>query len=391
MRDGATLIISGLMLERFIEMAVAGGVQIIAARRLSAREIEIILPLGCVGTVEKLAERYGLQVERISGGRVARALKAIKSRAVSILAVALAVAALLAVTSRVWIFRVSILSEETGASAEGRILSALEDMGIRPGVSAAALDKSAIALAIQLGEPELTYVSVKVRGVVMTVEAANEDPAPELYDIEAGRDLIALKDAIIESVDVMTGYARVKAGDTVRAGQLLISGEERDGNETTRGVRALGEVVGRVWYTSEAEASLQTAAAVDTGRRSISAELRFLDYSWDMAEGESYGMQRVETEDIPIVGLYLPVKIVRTTRYEQRVETMSLDRAALELELETEALAGAHAQVPEGSEIAGEWVEFFTGDGFLTARAVVETRQDIAVDRQGYYEYIRGQ
>ena len=67
-------------------------------------------------------------------------------------------------------------------------------------------------------------MGISYKGVVAEVRIVPADMPPEMYEEERPCDIVASKDAYIESVVQLAGRAVVKAGDTVRAGDKLISG-----------------------------------------------------------------------------------------------------------------------------------------------------------------------
>jgi len=386
--DGVQIRVEGLMLARFVDRLTGEGVTVKRARRAGLREMDLWVSSRDTARLFALAEKHGLRAERIGARGWARWKSRARSQAALLIGILAVAGALMALNARVWLVEIRVVSQETQPGIEWRVGEALTSLGFKPGVASGTLDVRSLAAGIQLVEPSLTFVGVRVRGIRLLVELGLENPAPELYDLDAGRDLVALKDAVISSIDALTGVRCVKEGDTVRAGQVLIRGEERVSDELTRGVRALGVVMARAWYTAEASGSLRGEKTVDTGRASASTELRFREYAWRLTAGGQYGMQREAVERLPVVGLYVPVHIVRTTRYEQEIVESPIDRAALEMALHDQAIAAALAKLEPGDEIAGQWVDFTREGDILTARAVIEVRADIAVDRDTWIKRV---
>ena len=101
-----------------------------------------------------------------------------------------------------------------------------------------------------------------------------------------------------------------KPGDTVRQGQVLIAGEEREGTDGTRPVSARGIVMARVWEGARAQVSLrenQTEYTGATFQRQYEHPL-----VQPLAPEESALLSRIYTRRSCLGGLFLPCGCVQT-------------------------------------------------------------------------------
>lgn len=381
MTDRVCMRLSGRMLESFIGRALQEGVRFNSIERAGAREMRLTATEGNARILLRLAEEYGMDLSVIGEDGWPRFKRRFMERNTLALGLVLGFMLLTMFTSRIW--RVEAVSLD--GMAAGTLLDALEqsagEMGVRPGKLARSIDRDALALAIHAQWPELTHVSVRISGVFLRLEVAMEETAPEVYDISAGRDLVAARDAIIVYVEPLSGKANVKAGDTVRRGQVLIRGEERIDTETTRGIRALGKVIGRVWFTADYELPTTEVLKNFTGETRVSAQVRLGEWSWPLSQAEDFACQEAETELLPIGGMYLPLRIERTIRREAEETRVPLDLERLKEAAAAQALSMARGQMPEGAQETDCWVDFAEQDGLLVARAAVEAEMDIAAER----------
>lgn len=104
------------------------------------------------------------------------------------------------------------------------------------------LDNLESKLVYQL--ENVVFAVVKLNGGRLSVMLYIQEDSPTL-EYSVVDDLVAVSDAIIERIVVISGTAQVKVGDAVIAGQILIKGERTYNDGTTSPVRAAGLVYAR--------------------------------------------------------------------------------------------------------------------------------------------------
>ncbi len=389
MKRDVCLRVRSALPEKLVQEASRRGISLAEARR--ARDgLTVCLGPRAARRFKSLCARYELPVDvlRVRGGG---AMLAFMKRRVTLPAgVAVFLALALLALGRLWRVDVTFTGTAAGRGDAALIMEALGALGVRPGASRN-IDAARLSEDLSARLPGYSYVGARVQGVRLLVEAAPELDAPELYALDDARDLYARQDGIVESVNVQAGRAVVTAGDAVRRGQLLIRGEELDRGDATRPIAALGDVMVRSWVEGRAALPLRTISLVSTGRSSAASRLSLFRWSIPLAEGEYYPEQRVETERLPVGGLFLPVEILRERRTEVRTRVEKADEAALKAHLAGLAKADARIRFcrenPGDYAILREWLEYeSTGDGALSAHAVLEITTDTAVGRDALYQ-----
>ncbi len=144
----------------------------------------------------------------------------------------------------VWDIRV----EGDGTLDDSKVISALSDAGFSVGQRFPD-DLSVIEASVTRTSPDIAFIRINRRGLVAYARVIGKTvgdtvKSPPTYEI------VSAHDCVIEEISVVSGIARVKAGQTVRRGEVLISGEYPS-EENPRGIPAAGKVSGRVMSTSE--------------------------------------------------------------------------------------------------------------------------------------------
>ena len=340
--------LTGLNLERFMNTLQKEGVPLLSARRTGARTLECTCYLRDQPRVRQRAGEKGWRVQRARPAQLAALWAALKKRPGALLGAALALAAALVLSQFVW--RVEI----NGAGPyRADIAAYLEEAGYVPGARRDALDTSVVDVT---------------RGV----------PMPELPSAQPG-DVVALRDGIVESVRVYAGTAAVQAGDAVRAGQVLIRGEERGADGATVPVAARGAVIARCWLTHTVEMSMLEIHSEETGREAAVQQIVTPWFSLP-AEPETpdFLASNAYITQTPVVGCFFPVWRRATVLREVSLEYVRRPEGEVRAEAGQAALDRLKTLL-YGYEIIDKWVDYcMIEDDTLAATATAEWLMDIA-------------
>ena len=102
------------------------------------------------------------------------------------------------------------------------VLEVASEVGLYPGVQRRNVDRHEVQKALLLRIDELSWATVRMSGTMAVIEATLRmglDPS----STRPG-DVVAARDGIVERMMVLSGHALVAPGDTVKRGDILISG-----------------------------------------------------------------------------------------------------------------------------------------------------------------------
>ena len=364
--------IEGLSLEKFLNMASRADIRVFDARRVSYTVLDAALtPGGYRKLCQQGLERYHITVKRRGGAM--SGIGFLRRRYVLLAGLILVAAALAAASLFVWEVRIEGLEDN---EAE-QMLSELESYGIMPGMYKVGFDPDDIKTRILIDHDEIAWIDMECRGVVLNVKVVPAIPVPDVVDEGTPCNIVAAKDAYIERVTPMAGRAAVAVGDTVRAGDVLISGLVWDEGMPRMLFAARGEVIGSVWYTASVNVPVFIETRQPTG---CTQTQRIISIGPDSAavDGDCtfdvYDTQVIDTYNI---GRILPVRITVLEHSEVRVTKTPEDLALLKVFAEETAYREAQVKVPEGAEIVGHKTFFDISGETLTARVYLQTHEDI--------------
>lgn len=383
MKGEVRLRIQGLMPEKLLQRAMDMGIRFARVGTGKAHVLLVDVSEHDARKLMKLCKRFSIPVEVVSrrgGSAFRRWLSRRWTLGIGLLA---AGALCWLFLGRLWRIDIRFTGDAAERGDASVFMDLLEDKGIRPG-SGRAIDTNRLSEELLAETGDYSYVGARVKGVTLQIEAAPELPAPEVYDVDEARNLYADRQGIVVSVSAESGVPCVKPGDTVQRGQLLIRGTEKTGKEETRSIAALGEVVIRAWFVGCAEGHLTSAQVRYTGRSASASTLMTPWFEIPVTEGERFAHQSESIDDLPVGGLFLPVKLRRVTARETRLVMERGDRELLSSRLVALAMADAQAKLttsgPLKYKVARSWINYTEpGDDLLRANAVCEIYTNAAV------------
>jgi similar to stage IV sporulation protein len=296
------------------------------------------------------------------------------------LAVGFVLALLLLVFSSLFVWDITVEGAER--IPEQTILKALEQRGLRLGAFIPSLDTEFSEDLLILDVDGLSFVSINRRGTVVKVEVREREKNTEIVDTQSPSNLIASVDGQIEALRITGGRITVKLGQTVKKGELLVSGVIDSVALGYRLVRARGEVLARTSLTYQAEVAYETEEKVYTGRFFSEKSIKIFSKTIKLFRKDSNSASscdKIESERrIYLFGLIkLPILITETEYAEYEIIPKTLTQQ--------EALAEAYRKLRElyeedlaDAEILGRYTSFEENETGIKLTQHIECIIDIA-------------
>ena len=262
--------------------------------------------------------------------------------------------------------------------------NALAANGIKTGALKYRIDTRRAVDRMMLEIGRLSWISINIKGTKVKVQVRERKDIPEIVPRHIPCDIVAQKDGIIRQVIAKEGIEAVAEGDTVKKGQVLISGRVPvKGDEKYRLVHALGTVRARTWYEDEAPVMFTRTETLRTGRVIRDHSLVLFSKELDLVR-RKVGFSEYVTDEVRkklTIGddLVFPFEWVTVNYYEVATMEAHISEEDARETAAREAYEKALGRVPEEAEIVKENVYFTEQDGKLTARAVLECIENIGI------------
>ncbi len=213
--------------------------------------------------------------------------------------------------STLFVFDVKIVSNKPVNKSE--ILEYVNDIGIVAGAKKSKIDTYITAQQLLLKCENLDWASVNIEGSTVTVNV--NVPNGKVNKTKPPCNLIATQDGQITAIDVVSGETVVSIGDTVKKGDILVSGITSVG-ESTVYLNSSGTITARCERTFKKAADFIVTEYTDKGKINRKT-LDILSFHIPLYLGsikEPY-ISKSKKESFKLFGRNMPVGISTKTFY----------------------------------------------------------------------------
>lgn len=372
--------VSGFSVERFVNMAAFRGIYLWNVCPKGA-VVQMNVSKTGVTLLEECARKTGCRYEIVEERGLPVQLKHYQKRKILAAGFLFFIIGLYMLSSFVWI--VEVQGNERISQEE--ILSACEDMGLKPGALKFRLNMDKITDRLAESFVDISWVSVSIQGTNATVKLVETIPQPEIVDQETPSNMIAAEDGVILNLAIEAGTPLVKIGDVVEKGDMLVSGEiilkDVDTEVGKAYVRARGAVYAKLWHTLKEELPLEYMERQFTGEvkqdHSIAIKDSVINFVKPKMQEGLYEQKVVYQKNLAIGDFQLPFSVEKE-EYKEYIEvkrTRTVEEAKEELKSLLEKKATELAQ--ENREILDISIAYEAFDERVVATATIAVSQRI--------------
>lgn len=371
---------TGLSPEKLLNISAQNHIRLSGVRRLSYTQLRFSIGPSDYNRLKKLLPegRYKLNISSSRG--LSLMLYAFRARYCLIAGIIISIALAFFASSRVWFVKVrgcQRVSEES-------VLNILESCGLKWGASVSGEELDEMEKRLMQELPDISWAGISRRGVNIYAYIKENSELPEITPVNKPADVIAAKDGVVEKVTVLQGRAVATQGQTVRAGDVLISGELVYQDLPYQYVYALGSVQARIWYSGEKKIPLKQLQTVRTGNKAVVRTMRVFGQEIFLDGENPFAQYETEESEQDVMNLGIPVTIITQTYYETQTreysitqeEALELGKSELELELSK--------SIPQDAEIlkTQSSVKMVEGENAVTVSVFIETLEQIGQTKE---------
>lgn len=390
LRGVVTLTATGPFPERLINLCAQAGIAFWAVEWLDGYTLRLTTRRETMAQLKKLAERVGCEV-RVEGSRgLPDVLLRFRTRYAFLVGLTLSLCAV-AILSR-FILTIEVKGNERIPTAV--ILSQLRQLGVRPGVWGPSLDRPQLAQEAVLNLEDLAWMGMNLYGTRLEVIVREETNAPERVDEEGYFDIVAEADGIVTHIEAEQGQAAVQEGDTVLAGEVVISGtvsikppKHHDIPIQYYQTHARGRAWARTWRTLTAAIPTEVWVKDYTGAEKHSWSLNLMGQRVTLVGTrpgwERYDQSAAVHRAILPGEVVLPLSLTHEVFREYQPRTVEVDLEAAQTLLESQLTRRLEELVGEDGTVEATKCSAVVEDGLLNVTLLAECHEEIGREIPG--------
>ena len=161
---------------------------------------------------------------------------------------------------------------------------------------------------------------------------------------------------VIENISVSQGVAKVKIGDVVKKGQILVEPQIVLTNGETKKLKPIAKIDAKVWIIGNVEYNTEEIAYKRTGKKIVwsSYELNGNKIFSNTPQVKFENYEKIEYNNYVFNNIFLPIKLNRTVFYETKPETIKRNFEDDKESLIIKSKEIAYKKLPGGVKVESE-------------------------------------
>ena len=258
----ARLSITGVSPQSVLNRLTEDGIPFWSVERIDEVHYRISIPMRNTKQAMKAATRCFCSTEIVKNQGLPILWRKTLHRPVLLISMVAAIAVCFLLQNRIWVIEV----KGNDRIPRDVILRELAQIGIKQGEKNGEYDPQQVKMKMLNAVPELSWMAANRTGGKITVLVTERNVPQEDCEKPIAGNLIAASDGIITDYCISEGMRLCSRGDTVSAGQILVSGYE-DYGLCMRAVCADGEIYAKTWHQGSIVTPIVTMQKEYTGRQ----------------------------------------------------------------------------------------------------------------------------
>ena len=322
--------VEGFFIERFLNLCKNENIIFKSLEKKDSSFITFEIMKSDFRKLKVIARKTGCKVKIEKKTGIPFIINRYKKRKVFAVAVSVIAFFIIGLSNFIWEVEIDGLQN----IGEEDFMNYIEEKGIKVGCFKPYINIEQIENEIKIQREDIAWIGIEFYGTKAKVSIKESIKIPEIINKEEIVDVVSNYDAKIEKIIVRDGTARVKEGDIVKKGDLLVEGIIEGKYKEDRKVHADADILGIVLYSSEKFDTYIQKNKVKTGRveskNSINIKNFKINFNKRVSKFEKYDTIRTNNKIRLFSNFFIPVEIEKIKFEEFYFEDKKYSKEELE-------------------------------------------------------------
>ncbi|TDT51098.1 sporulation protein YqfD [Fonticella tunisiensis] len=368
--------------EKFINMVSRYGMVMWDIERVNFTTLKLKMRYDQYRKIKTIARKTGAKIKIVNKHGAHFIFNKLRRRKFFIIGLIIFAAAIFYLSSIVW--KIEITGNKNIETR--RIYEALKKAGLSEGKFKHSIKLREVENAATKQINEISMMNIRFIGTYAKVEVVERTMPPSLIQRDKKSNIIASKDGKITRIIALQGQPKVKEGDIVKKGEILISGIVTDKNNVPLNITyAMGEIKAETWYDCTEEINLDYKYEIRTGQTKQKIYLiiggKRVYLKNDRINFGKY--DKIEEKSaVSLAGFDTPIEKVTEYYFEKVENSVKLSyEEAYQMAIE-KAEEKLKKDMPQGIKIIDKKVEKSKEEGKVKVRVLYISEEDIGEEQE---------
>ena len=264
---------------------------------------------------------------------------------------------------------------------KNEIIKELKNKGLSVGMAKNKIDVKSVINDLRMERKDIAWIGIDIKGTNAIVEIVETEKKPEIVKSDEYCNIISEKSGVITKINVSNGTAKVKVGDIVKKGDILVEGKLEGKYTDPIYVHATAEIEIKTWYSIRKNFEYTQVIEQRTGKTETKYSIKINNLQINLykvlSKFENYDTINENKKLSLFSNFYLPIEIVKIENYEKENKTVEYSKDELKKKSINELEEELNKQINDEEKILDKYVNYKENDGYIDIELVYEVLESV--------------
>ncbi len=369
--------IEGFYIERFINICKSKGILLWNMKREKSSILYANISINDFKILKNIAKTSSCNIKLTKKMGLPFIFNKYKKRKIFFILLIFVLIVLLISSNYIW--NIEIIGDNRIDKNE--IIEELKNNGLSIGVAKSKLDTKSVINDIRMKREDIAWIGIDIKGTNAIVEIVESEKKPDIVKTDEYCNIISEKSGIITRINVSNGTAKVKVGDIVKEGDILVEGKLEGKYTEPIYVHAAADIEIKTWYSIRKNFEYKQVIEQKTGNTETKYSIKInnlqINFYKVLSKFENYDTISENKKLSLFSNFYLPIEIIKQENYEKKYEAVQYSKDELKKKSINELEEELNKQINEEKNILNRYVNIKENNEFIDIELVYEVLESV--------------